>query len=144
MAHEVKPKPKLTDEEKRLLRMRNAMNRKRPKFRMADWWRFKRLDEVWRKPKGKHSKLREHKGYRPPVVDSGFRGPRAVRGLHPSGFREVLIHNPKELENVDPEREAVRIASTVGMRKREVIEKRAKELGIRVLNPVLTRGGEEE
>ena len=139
----VKIKPKLSDEEKRLLRLRNKMNRKRPKFRRQEWFRYKRLGDSWRKPRGKHSKMREHKGYRPPVVDSGYRGPRKVRGLHPSGFREVLVHNPAELDRVNPEREAIRIASRVGMRKRIAIEKKAEELGIRVLNPHLTKGGEE-
>lgn len=129
-------KPKLTDEEKRLLKIRNMLNRKRPWFKRQEWFRYKRLGESWRKPKGKHSKLREHKKYRIPVVDAGFRGPKKVRGLHPSGFREVLVHTPKDLDNVNPEIEAVRIASSVGMRKRLEIEKKAEEKGIRVLNPV--------
>ncbi len=139
----MKLKPKLTDEEKRLLRIRNKMNVRRPEFHRQEWFRYKRLGDAWRKPKGKHSKLRKHKGYRPPVVDSGYRNPRLVRGLHPSGFREVLVHNPRELDKVNPEREAVRIASKVGMKKRLAIEKKAEELGIRVLNPHLSHGGEE-
>ncbi len=129
-------KPKLTEEERRLLKIRNRLNLKRPWFRRQEWFRYKRVGESWRRPRGKHSKLREKKGYRIPVVDAGYRGPKKVRGLHPSGFREVLVHNPKELEKINPEREAVRIASTVGMRKRLEIEKKAEELGIRVLNPV--------
>ncbi len=138
----VKLKPKLSDEEKRLLKIRNEMNRKRPKFRRQEWFRYKRLGEKWRRPKGKHSKMREHKGYRPPVVDSGYRNPKKVRGLHPSGFREVLVFNPKDLEKINPEREAVRIAGRVGVRKRMEIEKKAEELGLRVLNPMLKEGGE--
>ncbi|HHE75815.1 MAG TPA: 50S ribosomal protein L32e [Candidatus Aciduliprofundum boonei] len=131
-----KLKPKLSDEEKRLLKIRNELNRKRPWFRRQEWFRYKRLGTAWRRPKGKHSKMREHKGYRPPVVDSGFRGPKKVRGLHPSGFREVLVHNVKDLEKVNPEREAIRIASRVGVRKRMEIEEKARELNIRVLNPM--------
>ena len=138
----VKIKPKLSDEEKRLLKIRNRMNRKRPKFRRQEWFRYKRLGDKWRRPKGKHSKMREHKGYRPPVVDSGYRNPKKVRGLHPSGFREVLVFNPKDLESLNPEREAVRIAGRVGVRKRIEIEKKAEELGLRVLNPMVKEGGE--
>ena len=129
-------KAKLSEEERRLLKMRNYLNRKRPWFRRQEWFRYKRLGDSWRKPRGKHSKLREHKGYRIPIVDAGYRGPRKVRGLHPSGFKEVLVRNVKDLEKINPEREAARIASTVGMRKRLEIEKKAEELGIRVLNPV--------
>ena len=132
----MKFKPKLNDEEKRLLRIRNHLNRVRPWFRRQEWFRYKRLGNHWRKPRGKHSKMREHKGYRPPMVDSGYRGPRKVRGLHPSGFREVLVHNIKEVEKINREREAIRIAGGVGVKKRMEIEKKAQELGIRVLNPM--------
>lgn len=127
-------KPELSREEKRLLAIRNKMNKKRPEFRRQEWFRYVRLGDHWRKPRGKHSKLREHLARRPPVVDAGFRGPKLVRGLHPSGFREVLIHNPFELEHMDPRREAARIASSVGRRKREIIEEKAKNLNIRLLN----------
>ena len=47
----------------------------------------------------------------------------------------MRVHRPEELEGVDPDREAVRIASTVGGRKRARIEDEAEEAGIRVLNP---------
>ena len=71
---------------------------------------------------------------RPPVVDIGFRGPTEVRGLHPSGFEEVLVYNVDGLEGIDPKVQAVRIGGTVGTKKRIVIQERADELGIRVLN----------
>ena len=129
------PKPRLSDEEKRLLRIKNRQARKRVEFHRQEWFRYKKFDDSWRKPRGKHSKLRQHWAERPPVVDAGFRGPRVVRGLHPSGFQDILVHNVKELEALDPLRQAARIASSVGAKKREMIEKRASELTIRVLNP---------
>jgi large subunit ribosomal protein L32e len=67
-------------------------------------------------------------------VQSGFRGIASVRGLHPSGFEEVRINNLKEIDNVDPKTQAIRIASTVGDKKRETIVNKADELGIRVFN----------
>ncbi len=124
---------------KRLFMLKLEMARKRPLFRRQEWFRYKKLGDAWRKPKGKHSKLREHRKYRPPVVDSGFRGPRAVRYLHPSGYRDVLVHNEKELEKLDPSMDAIRIGSSVGMRKREIIEERAMELGFKILNPKVVR-----
>jgi large subunit ribosomal protein L32e len=39
-----------------------------------------------------------------------------------------------ELEGLDPRRHAVRIASAVGGRKREEIIRRARALGLRILN----------
>ncbi|MGB2346470.1 MAG: eL32 family ribosomal protein, partial [Candidatus Poseidoniaceae archaeon] len=58
----------------------------------------------------------------------------SARGLHPSGFREVMVHNLNDLETIDPETQAARIGHTVGGRKRENIHARADELGIRILN----------
>ncbi|MGB9814959.1 MAG: 50S ribosomal protein L32e [Thermoplasmata archaeon] len=125
---------KLDNNLMRLFKLKVEMARKRPLFRRQEWFRYKKLGTAWRRPKGKHSKMREHRKYRPPVVDSGFRGPRAVRYLHPSGYRDVLVHNVKELQSLDPAVDAVRIASTVGRRKKIEIYRNAVEKGFRVLN----------
>ncbi|MEC9333346.1 MAG: 50S ribosomal protein L32e, partial [Candidatus Thermoplasmatota archaeon] len=85
-------------------------------------------------PRGIHSKMRRHFKYRIPVAQVGFGGPASVRGLHPSGFEEVRVNNLKEIDNVDPKTQAIRIASTVGDKKREIIVSKADEVGIRVLN----------
>ena len=71
---------------------------------------------------------------RGPIVDIGFRGPASVRGLHPTGFEEVLVYNVDNLDKIDPKKQAIRIGGTVGTKKRMAIEDRADELGIRVLN----------
>jgi large subunit ribosomal protein L32e len=57
-----------------------------------------------------------------------------MKGMHPSGYREILISNPSELKKKNGI--AVRISAKVGMRKRLEIQKKAEELGIKVLNPV--------
>ncbi|MEC9263786.1 MAG: eL32 family ribosomal protein, partial [Candidatus Thermoplasmatota archaeon] len=44
------------------------------------------------------------------------------------------VHKPSDLEGIDPERQAVRIGSGVGNRKRAQIHDRADDLGLRVLN----------
>ena len=141
MTHKPKAKPQLDDESQKALSKRNAANRKRPAFKRQNWFRYKRLGTAWRKPRGMHSKMRMRRKYRPPVVSTGYRGPVAARGLHPSGFAEVLVHRPEELEALDGKLEAARVAATVGDRKREAIEARAAELDIRVLN---SRGYEDE
>jgi large subunit ribosomal protein L32e len=134
-----KAKPKLDAATRELLRVRKAIAAKRPAFHRQEWFRHARLGDAWRKPQGMHSKLRRHRGYRINVVSIGYRGPKGVRGFHPSGFREVLVHTVRELDSVDPNVQAVRIAGSVGARKRAVIESAADEKGIRVLN----RRGEE-
>ena len=126
---EYKPrqKPVLTKEQKVDLSKRNRMSHKRPKFRRQNWFRYKRLGEKWRRPRGIHSKMRRHFKYRIPVVQVGFRGPASVRGLHPSGFEEILVYNPGNLENIDPKVQAIRISSKVGDKKREMIVEKADE-----------------
>jgi large subunit ribosomal protein L32e len=130
-------KPLLTKEQKILLKKKNEVNRRRVEFHRQEWFRYKKFDDSWRRPRGKHSKLRTHLGYRPPVVGPGFRTPRAVRGLHPSGFREVLVHNVNELSKINPDLEGARIASQVGYKKRIDIEAEADNLGIHIFNRVV-------
>lgn len=128
-------KPHLSKEEKRLLKVKNEQSRKRVEFHRQEWLRYKKFgDGPWRKPRGKHSKMREHLKKRPPVVDAGYRTPKSVRGLHPSGFREVLVFNEKDLNALDRTKEAARIGAKVGDRKKEELEELADELGIRILN----------
>ncbi len=129
-----KQKPELDAHTKDMLRKRQEANDRRPEFLRQEWFRYQRLGEKWRRPRGLHSKMRRHISYRPTVVSIGFRGPKDARGLHPSGFEEVMVHNAAELEGVDPKRQAVRVGGKVGFKKRLEIGSRADELGIRVLN----------
>lgn len=134
---EVRPvkSPSLSSSELRALKIRKAMNRKRPRFIRMNYWYLKRLPDSWRNPsRSLDNKIRlQKKGY-PAKVKVGYRGPSLVRGLHPSGFREVLVDSPRDLEEIDPSTQAIRIASAVGRRKRVEIIRRARELGIRILN----------
>ncbi len=130
-------KPMLTKEQKKLLKKKNEVNRRRVEFHRQEWFRYKKFDDSWRRPRGKHSKLANHLGYRPPVVNPGYRTPKKVRGLHPSGFKEVLVHNVAELQKLNPDIEGARIASAVGYKKRIDIEEEAENLGIHVFNKVV-------
>jgi len=134
--HQAKLKPSLTPELARALSLRRQKKQHNPHFRRQEYWTRQRLQRTgWRRPRGLHSKMRQHYAYRQNVVSIGFRTPKASRHLHPSGFEEVLVSTWQELEGLDPERQAVRIAHGVGMRKRQALEARAGELGLRVLNP---------
>ncbi len=103
-------------------------------FHRQEWFRYKRLGDRWRRPRGRHSKMRLNRKYRPPKVRIGHRNPKDIRGLHPSGFEEILIHNTYELEKINPKTQAARIAGAVGEKKRAKIEEKANEKGIRILN----------
>ena len=129
---------------KEALAVRRRVKGRKPDFKRQESWRYKRVGKSWRKPRGLDSKMRKRvKGW-PKSVGVGYRGPKVARGLHPSGYVEVLVRNVDEVVGVDPERQAVRIGHTVGARKRVAILARAEELGVRVLNPRVVEVAEEE
>lgn len=117
-----------------LLLARKKVSARRPRFIRQESWRYDRLAENWRKPKGKDNKMRKQKSGVPAIVKIGYRGPRAARGLHPSGYTDNVIHTVNELERLDAKKDAARIAHTVGERKRILILDKARLLGVRVLN----------
>jgi large subunit ribosomal protein L32e len=121
----------MADDKKRLIRARNAQ---RGSFKRQGLSRKKKLEDTWRRPRGLQSKQR--KGFRAKGAhpQPGYGSPKAVRGMHPSGFEDVLVFNIADMENLNPEIQAVRIASTVGNRKRTEIQAKAEELGFRILN----------
>jgi len=128
---------------KKLTRMRNALRSRKPKFIRQESWRYKRVKPSWRRPRGKTSKMRlKRKGW-PKTVAVGYKIAKTARGLHSSGFRDILIQRPEDLEKIDTKTEVARIAATVGERKRLAILERAKALDVRILNPGLAKKPEE-
>jgi large subunit ribosomal protein L32e len=130
---DVEIEPDLDEETERLLGERSRVSK--PQFNRQDYHKKKRVPTSWRRPRGGLSKQRRGIKGKGDTVEAGFRSPKAVRGLHPSGFEEVRVHNVDDLEEVDGDTQAVRIASKVGGRKRERIEDEAEDREIRVLNP---------
>ena len=132
--YKVKKKPTLNKEQQEKLAIRKQIKKRTPTFLREEWFRYKRIPRNWRRPDGITSKMRINLKYRPSKARVGFRGPKEVRGLHASGFEEIIIHNANELERIDPKIQAARIGGSVGTRKRIEIEKKADELEVRILN----------
>jgi large subunit ribosomal protein L32e len=119
---------------RKALRARARVKRKKPAFVRPESWRYMRLKESWRRPRGLDHKIRRKiKGW-PASVNTGYRGPKASRGLHPSGYWEVIVCNVEDLREIDSKTQAIRIAHTVGMRKRARIITEARKKKITILN----------
>jgi large subunit ribosomal protein L32e len=120
---------------KELLQLRKKIADKRPDFVRQESWRYKKLSSNWRKPKGKDNKMRKQVSGVPRLVKVGYKGPRKSRGLHPSGYKDILVFNTKDLAKIDPRKDAVRIAHGVGNKKRIDIVTEATKLKMKILNP---------
>ena len=106
-----------------------------PDFKRQESWRYKRVRENWRRPRGVTSKMRkEEKGW-PAKVKAGYGSDSSVRGLHPRGLIDRLVWREAELEGLDPKRHIVRVSARVGERKRLGIIAKAKEHNFHIANP---------
>jgi len=121
----------MTTEIKRLIRVRVE---KGATFKRDGYGKKAQLSDSWRKPRGQHNKQREQKKAKGALPKPGFGSPVAVRGMHPSGFFEILVTSLKDLEGLDPKTQAVRIGGTIGDRKRMILQETALSSGIKVLN----------
>ena len=117
---------------------------KRPRFVRIESWRYVRLDERWRAPRGKDSKTRKSKKGWPSMPSIGYRTGNGRRDIHPSGKREALVENLGDIERLRGRDIIGRISGGVGRKKRREMTDRAKELGVVLLNPLKERVLEEE
>jgi large subunit ribosomal protein L32e len=131
----------MTTEIKRLIRVRTD---KGATFKRDGYGKKRQLSDSWRKPRGQHNKQREQKKAKGALPKPGFGSPIAVRGMHPSGFFEVLISSVKELEGIDPKTHAVRIGATVGERTRVGLQEKAIAEGFKVLNARVVKTGAKQ
>jgi len=121
----------MVSEIRRLLRVRKD---KEARFKREGVDKKVTIKDSWRRPRGLHSKQRRLRKAKGPHPAPGYGSPVAVRGMHPCGLKEVRVFNLNDLEGVDPVVQAIRIGATVGRKKREVIQNKAAEAKIRILN----------
>ena len=126
----------MTTETKRLIRVRTE---KGAVFKRSGFGTKPQLSNSWRKPRGQHNKQREQKKAKGALPKPGYGSPIAVRGMHPSGFFEVLVFSEKDLENLDVKTQAIRISAGVGARKRKTLQEKAAAAGFKVLNTRVIR-----
>jgi len=113
----------------------------RPEFVRQESWRYAKLAETWRKPKGMDNHHRKQKKGWPALVRVGYGGPKIARGLHPSGFTDNLVYNLKDLEKLDPKKDGIRFGHGVGTKKRTEIITKALEKNFKVFNARVSASG---
>jgi large subunit ribosomal protein L32e len=110
--------------------------KKKPLFvsRDAHKNRKVRVPFKWRKPRGKHSPIRQkHKG-KPKMVSIGYGSPKEVKGLHNSGVLPVIVHNKKQLESINPEKQGIIFSRSIGSKKKIEFIKFALEKKLPIIN----------
>jgi len=112
----------------------SRLKKRKPHFKRYNWFKYS-LPDNWRKPRGLHSKMREGEADKPATVKTGYRTPKIIRGLHPSGYEEIQVRTLKDLQKIDAKTQAAMLYSQLGEKKHRVIIAKAKSAGIKVLNP---------
>ncbi len=109
------------------------------KWKPVFWGRFGKKNlrtrknekyDKWRKPRGEDMQQRRDDGA---VVAAGYRTPKAIRFIHPSGYEEVLIQSARDFNKMKPH-QAARFSGTIGRKKKIALIKIANEKKIQVLN----------
>jgi len=113
----------------------------KPNFIRNESWRYKRLETTWKKPKGIDNHQRKQKKSVPPIVKVGYRSPKSIRGLHPSGYTDNLIYNIHGLDNLNPKLDGVRIGHSVGTKKRNELVMKAIKMKFKVFNGRVMKNG---
>lgn len=103
------------------------------KFLRRTWSRYAKLGkgrkkkQVWRRPTGRHNKMREKRKGSAAVVSIGYRSNKKLREK-----KFVKINNLKDLEKIKGNE--IAIISSVGKRKKIEIAKKLKEMKIKIYN----------
>jgi len=82
----------------------------------------------WRKPRGRHNKIRERRRGKLLRVDIGFGTSRQERKKKEA----ILIRNLKEAEKI--EKGQLVIIAKLGKKKKKIVESKIKELGGKITN----------
>jgi len=93
----------------------------------------RKVKDKWRKPRGINNYQRIGRvafGVKPSI---GYGSKKSTRGLHPTGMKEALVENLKQVEALEKD-VVVRISAKVGKKKKEIMVAKVKEKGLRVLN----------
>lgn len=107
------------------------------KFLRTDYMRYSRLGkkrkklQVWRRARGKHSKIRRKRFGYPVMPTVGYMTARKDAGKI-DGLKPLLVHNLNELSQAD--KNSIVILARVGAKKKIELMKKAEEMKIKICN----------
>ncbi len=107
-------------------------SKKKIKFVRYNSEHLSKLSPNWRRAKGMHNKVRRGIKGHPLAPAVGYGSPKSLKSLYKSKFDYKLITSEKDLENL--EKKYVLISKNLGMKKKILLLKKIKSLGINVLN----------
>ncbi|MBN2420896.1 hypothetical protein JXB27_01300 [Candidatus Woesearchaeota archaeon] len=119
---------------KELIKIKKALDRKRPGFKRDGYGKRMRITAEWRKPRGLHNKMKNKKAGHRRMPMPGFRTNRLVRGLHMTGLMPVKVSSLVDIAMMDKGTQGAIIANGVGNRKRVILIEALKKAGIHILN----------
>ncbi len=91
----------------------------------------KKKKQVWRRPTGRHNKMRDKRRGYPAVVSIGYKKEKNSRGKIKEK-NPIIIRNLKDLEKI--RKDEIAIIGKVGKKKKIEIIKSAKEKKIEIMN----------
>ena len=106
------------------------------KFLRSDTMRHIRLGkksrklQKWRRPRGRHSKIRRHRFGYPRMPSPGYGAPRAATGK--IKIIPIIVHNEKELAALNSKN--IAIIARIGAKKKIALIKKARENNISLAN----------
>lgn len=107
------------------------------RFLRQDTNRFSRLGknkkylQKWRRPKGRHSKMRKNRAGYPVSPIIGYKGPRKEAGKI-KGLIPILVKNLNDIKKAG--KDSILIIARVGAKKKIDLIKKAQELNIKIAN----------
>lgn len=119
---------------KELMRIKKILDNKRPAFKRDGYGKRIRITSEWRKPRGLHNKMKDHKGGHRRMPMPGFRTNRLVRGLHMTGLLPVRVSTLVDIAMMDKKTQGAIVANGVGNRKRILLIDALNKAGIHILN----------
>lgn len=128
-------KEKHAKKDKKMLHLRKLLKRKHlPIFRGRFGVKSIRRKSIekwqkWRKPRGEDIRRNQEDGARP---KTGYRTSKEIRFLHPSGYREAMVRNLKEVSGLKDC--IIRISAGIGAKKRKLIVAEAKKNNLKIAN----------